>query len=43
MKDILQDLLKTSKLQYDSCLKLLNGYIRYLGESKRGENDPPPN
>lgn len=40
---ISQDLLKKTKLQYDSCLKLLNGYIRYLGESKRGENEAPPN
>lgn len=38
-----QELLKKTKLQYDTCLKLLNGYIRYLGESKRGENETPPN
>lgn len=40
---ISQDLLKSSKFQYDTCLKLLNGYIRYLGDSKRGQNEAPPN
>ena len=34
---ISKELLKELKLQYDVCLRLINGYIRYLGESKRGE------
>lgn len=29
--------LKELKEQYDNCLRLINGYIRYLAKSKRGE------
>lgn len=32
-------LLKKQKEQYESCLKLINGYIRYLRDSKRGKAD----
>ncbi|MCF8247642.1 MAG: four helix bundle protein [Saprospiraceae bacterium] len=31
------EILKTHKIQYDTCLRLINGYIRYLDNSKRGE------
>ena len=34
---ISSEILKTMKTQCDSCLKLINGYIRYLEKSKRGE------
>ncbi len=33
------ELLKKQKEQYESCLKLINGYIRYLRDSKRGKAD----
>ncbi len=36
---ISQEKLKELKNQYDNCLRLINGYIRYLGNSKRGEGD----
>ena len=32
-------LLKKEKVQYEICLKLINGYIRYLRNSKRGKAD----
>lgn len=31
--------LKEIKPLYDSCLRLLNGYIKYLRKSKRGKAD----
>ena len=31
--------LKKEKMQYEVCLKLINGYIRYLRNSKRGKAD----
>ena len=34
---ITAEVLKDLKAQYDDCLKLINGYIRYLASSKRGE------
>jgi len=33
------ELLKKEKRQYKICLKLINGYIRYLRNSKRGKAD----
>ena len=33
------ELLKKEKDQYEICLKLINGYIRYLRNSKRGKAD----
>jgi four helix bundle protein len=36
-KYIAEEILKTHKIKYDTCLKLINGYIRYLDKSKRGE------
>ena len=36
---IISENLKAHKMQYDTCLRLINGYIRYLGNSKRGEKD----
>ena len=31
------EILKKMKTQHDTCLRLINGYIRYLEKSKRGE------
>ena len=36
------DLLKKQKANYEICLKLINGYIRYLRNSKRGKADDEP-
>jgi len=36
------ELLKKQKIQYEICLKLINGYIRYLRNSKRGKADNEP-
>ena len=36
-KFIKADTLKKQKQQYESCLRLINGYIRYLNKSKRGD------
>lgn len=33
------EILKKEQRQYESCLKLINGYIRYLRNSKRGKAD----
>lgn len=33
------ELLKKLQIQYEICLKLINGYIRYLRNSKRGKAD----
>ena len=34
---ITSEILKNMKTQYDTCLRLINGYIRYLTQSKREE------
>jgi hypothetical protein len=34
---ISEEILKEMKPDYDTCMKLLNGYIRYLLNSKREE------
>lgn len=34
---ISEEILKSMKEQHENCLKLINGYIRYLKKSKRGE------
>ena len=34
---ISSEILKEEKEHYDTCLKLLNGYIRYLLKNKKGE------
>ena len=36
---ITSDDLKRLKIVHGDCLRLLNGYMRYLKESKRGESD----
>lgn len=41
-KYITPEILKSLKPQYDKCLQLINGYIRYLNKSKRGTQDDPP-
>ena len=33
------DIVKREKKQYEVCLRLINGYIRYLRNSKRGKAD----
>lgn len=38
-KYITVELLKKEKALYEICLKLINGYIRYLRNSKRGKAD----
>lgn len=38
-KYISGEMLKEIKPLYDSCLRLLNGYIKYLRNSKRGKAD----
>lgn len=38
-KYISVEVLKEVKAQHESCLKLLNGYIRYLKKTKKGEFD----
>ncbi len=36
---ISKEKLKELKNQYDNCLRLINGYIRYLEKSKRGKSE----
>ena len=38
-KYITTEILKEVKVQHEICLKLLNGYIRYLKKTKKGEFD----
>jgi len=38
-KYITDETLTNIKPLYDSCLKLLNGYIKYLRKSKKGKSD----
>ncbi len=39
---ITSDVLKTYKEQIDSCLKLLNGYIKYLNKTKAPKEEKSP-
>ncbi|HFA50206.1 MAG TPA: four helix bundle protein [Bacteroidetes bacterium] len=38
-KYISKEILKSMKVIYDDCIRLLNGYIRFLKNSKRGDSD----
>jgi four helix bundle protein len=38
---ITKEVLKEMKATYDECMKLLNGYIRYLKKIKRGDEGAP--
>ncbi len=37
---ITKEILENMKTIYDNCMRLINGYIRYLVKTKRGEDDP---
>ena len=38
-KYLAKEILESMKTCYDDCMRLINGYIRYLEKTKRGEDD----